>query len=117
MLVNWKNQLCPHCDPYPDDDSHFGEKLEMLLSPITILLNPIERIFKLIPNLHTNISKIIFEGLANTLVILKIFKEVEAHDTDEDIHNRSLVVVREARKRGIIIKSLKFYGKSMNIFQ
>jgi len=51
------------------------------------------------------------------LLAVKILVEVEAKDSDESLHNRALVVIREARERGIQIKAIKnIFGQSTNHF-
>lgn len=111
-----RKKLCLHCDPYPNNSIHISEKLEMLLFPITALFNLLERLLQRFPRFHIAFNKAIVGGFLKTLIALKILREVDAQDSDEKLYNRSLVVVREARKRGIMIKSFKFFGKTTNLF-
>ncbi len=115
MRTKLKN-FCLHCDPYPNSTNHIAEKLELLAFPITTLFSPIEWLLQKFPRFHLALNKVILGGLFKTLLAFKILQEVEAQDSDEDLCNRSLVVVREARKRGIAIKSLKFLGRGTNHF-
>ena len=115
MFTQYK-KLCLHCDPYPNNSTHISEKLEILLSPVTVLFSPLERMLQKFPKFHATMNKILLGGFFKTLLTLKILKEVEAQDADEGLYNRTLVVVREAWKRGIKIKSLKFFGKATNHF-
>ncbi len=112
-----KKNLCLHCDPYPNRASHLSEKFENLLFPIiTICFAPFERLLHKFPRFNIAMNKAIFGSFFRILLLFKILREVEAHDSDEELCNRSLVVVREAKKRGIRIKALKFFGMSTNHF-
>lgn len=108
--------LCPHCDPYPEVANHYSEKLENLISALADFLNPFERVIQKFPQLQLAVNKAVLGGLFKILLALKLLREVEARDSDEGLFNRSLVVVREARKRGILIKAIKCLGKDTNYF-
>ena len=108
--------LCLHCDPYPNDDRHISEKIECLLLSITTLARPFEHLLKRFPRLYLSINKAIFGVFFKSLFAFKILREVDVQDSNEKLYNRSLVVVREARNRGIKIKSLIFFGKTTNHF-
>lgn len=45
------------------------------------------------------------------MLFLNLIKEIDVSDANELIYNRSLLVVQEARRRGIEIKSLATFGK------
>ncbi len=107
---------CLHCDPYSNNNGHIFEKLEILLSPIALLFKPFELLLQKFPRFHHATNKIILGGFFRILLAFRILQEVEAKDSDEKLYNRSLVIVREARKKGITIKALKFFGKSTNHF-
>lgn len=109
--------FCPHCDPYPSDSTHTFEKLERLLEPLTIFFIPLERLFVRFPRLHRTLKKHMVGAVFKILLAVKILVEVEAEDSDESLHNRALVVIREARERGIQIKAIKnIFGQSTNHF-
>lgn len=103
--------LCPHCDPYITDSAHIPERLGSMFSSLASFLIPIELINK-IPQLPQNVNRAITYSLIHTLLTLRILQEVEVNDSDEDIRNRSLVIIREAQQRGISIKVLKVLGRS-----
>lgn len=107
---------CFHCDPYSNDSSHRSDKFEQVLISITSCFNPYERLLKKSPRLYLTINRILSNTLFRPLLLFRILKEVEAIDTDEGLYNRSLVVVREARNRGVAIKSLRLFGKPTNHF-
>lgn len=68
---------------------------------------------KLLPSIHRTILYNLFKAL----IFVRVLKEVDISDRDETLPNRTLVVAREAAKRGIPIKSFKFLGKeSTNFF-
>ncbi len=119
MYMQEKNS-CAHCDPYPHTRSRGLQKFELLLFPAITLLTALERhLYKLLqkfPRLHLGLNQAISGGFFKTLLALKIFREVEAQDSDGGLYNRALVIVREARTRGITIKALKFLGKSTSHF-
>ncbi len=69
------------------------------------------------PKLLFGLHKIILYGLFRTLLIARILKEADIADNDETLSNRTLVVAREAAKRGLPVKSFKFLGReSTNFF-
>lgn len=112
-----QEQLCPHCDPLPHGRVHIPEKIESLLSPIgTAFLRLLESLSDRSPGVSERLNRSFFGGSFKLLLALHILEEVEAFDDDAELINRSLVVVREARKRGIRIKSLRFLGSSTDLF-
>lgn len=109
--------LCLHCDPYPNNNAHIFEKIERLLFPIIVFVIPIERLFKRFPRLHYTLKKNVVNAVFKTLLAVRFLVEVDAEDSDESLHNRSLVVIREANKRGIQIKAIKnIFGQGINHF-
>lgn len=111
-----KESLCPHCDPYPAHRAHILEKLEMWFWPLAVLFGALERRLRQRPRLHTGVNELALGGLVRVLLTLGLLKETPAHDADESLHNRSLVVVRAARRRGLEIKALKFLGRATNYY-
>jgi len=111
-------KICRHCDPIASHPWHFRERAGSFLFPIKRILTPIGQILenkfsKSIFGLH----KIILYNLFKTLLIVRVLKEVGIAGDDETVSNRTLVVVREAAKRGIVVKSFKFLGEgSTNFF-
>src|SRR3989344_6181038 len=111
-------KICRHCDPIASHPWHFRERAGSFLFPIKRILTPIGQILenkfsKSIFGLH----KIILYNLFKTLLIGRVLKEVGIAGDDETVSNRTLVVVREAAKRGIVVKSFKFLGEgSTNFF-
>lgn len=109
--------LCLHCDPYPNDSAHTPEKVTQFLLPLTIPFIPLEHFFERFPQLHRALKKNLVRAVFEILLAIRFLIEVEAEDSDEELHNRSLVVIREARQRGIPIKVIKnIFGKSTNHF-
>lgn len=88
----------------------------MLLFPITTLFSPLEKLLQRFPRFRLVLNKALMGGIFKTLLMLKILQEVAIPDSGERLHNRTLVVVREARKREITIKALKFLGQGTNHF-
>lgn len=61
-------------------------------------------------------NTLLFGSFFKILLALRVLHEVEALDADPTLSNRTLVVVREARTRGITIKSIRFLGQHTNFF-
>ncbi|MEK7101696.1 MAG: hypothetical protein AAB882_00890 [Patescibacteria group bacterium] len=103
--------LCPHCDPYPNKASHLHEKIENVLFPLVhFFINPFEATIKNFPRFNEALKNFVGNGVLKTLLICGVLKEVGVEDSDDGLYNRSLVVAREARHRGIEIKAIKFLG-------
>lgn len=68
------------------------------------------------PKLLTGIHRIFLYNLFKMFLAARILKEVDISDEDETLPNRTLVVAREAAKRGIPIKSFKLLGKESTKF-
>src|SRR3990167_9511234 len=111
-----KESLCPHCDPYPAHRAHILEKLEMWFWPLAALFGALERRLRQRPRLYGGINKLALTGLFRCLLAFDLLKETPADDADESLFNRSLVVVRAARRRGLEIKALKFLGRATNYY-
>ncbi|MFH1712050.1 MAG: hypothetical protein ABH846_02320 [Patescibacteria group bacterium] len=109
-------QLCLHCDPYPNDSRHLSEKMDLFFSPILFLLSPIEYLLQKFPRLSRLANATIAGGLFQILLAVKLLRETETLDDDEGVYNRTLVIVREARKRGVKIKTYKLLGNHTNYF-
>lgn len=103
--------LCPHCDPYITDSAHIPEKIGGAFSALISFLIPVGFVDKS-SRVPQSVNKAILYSLIRTLLILRIVQEIEINDLDESIRNRSLVVIREAHKRGVSIKALRVLGRS-----
>ncbi|MBI2612913.1 hypothetical protein HYW59_03855 [Candidatus Kaiserbacteria bacterium] len=100
---------CAHCDPYVRDGRHIIEKIDMLLAPAAEAVSA----FELYLRRFLRIKNSLF---LKVLLRLGILQEIEAEDDNEALYNRSLVVVREARKRGIAIKAIMFGRRGTNVY-
>jgi len=93
---------CAHCDPYKTK-AHFRF--------ISAFREP-----RWLVKIGSSRAYLSFLG-AFSPVFLKsmiwsgVFRETDALDDDAQLHNRSLVVVRAAKERGITIKAIKLFGK------
>ncbi|MBI4088936.1 hypothetical protein HY415_02465 [Candidatus Kaiserbacteria bacterium] len=110
--------LCPHCDPYPNKPNHIPERLKrVFLSPIFAFIDLLENSAARFPRFRKALNNFIGDSIFGTLLTLGILREAEADDFDDGLYNRSLVVAREARRRGIKVKAIKFFGvKGTNNF-
>ena len=82
------------------------------------LFEPAERLLEnKFPKLLKGIHRVILYNLFKALLAVRILREVDILDKDETISNRTLVIAREAARRGVTVKSFKFFGKeSTNFF-
>jgi len=107
-----EDNTCTHCNPHISNPSHIFERVVNTLFPLATLFRPIERLLHVSPRLHRATNKAITRGFVRTLLMFRIFKEIDVKDSDEDIHSRSLIIVKEAKGRNIPIKALKLFGKT-----
>ena len=86
--------------------------------PLKRILTPAKQMMENnFPKLLFRLHKIILYNLFRALLIVRILKEADIADNDETLSNRTLVVAREAAKRGIVVKAFKFLGReSTNFF-
>lgn len=111
-------KICPHCEPVAGHPYRFSEIIGNLFFPLKRFLRPAGRLLESkFPELLPRIHRIILYFLFKMLLAVHALKEVDISDKDETITNRTLVVAREAVKKGISVKALKFLGKeSTNFF-
>ena len=110
-------KICRHCDPIASHPWHFSERAGSFLFPLKRILMPAKQMTEnKFPKLLFRLHKIILYGLFRTLLTARILKEADIADNDETVSNRTLVVAREAAKRGIVVKSFKFLGKETTNF-
>jgi len=103
--------LCPHCDPYPNKSNHMPERLKrVFLSPIFAFIGLLENSAAHFPRFRKTLNNFIGNNLFKGLLAVGILREVEVDDLDGGLYNRSLVVAREARRREIKVKAIKFLG-------
>ena len=111
-------KICRHCDPIVSHSWHFSERVGSFLFPLTRFLTPARQMLEnKFPKLLFGLYKIILYNLFRALLTIRILKETNIADDDETLSNRTLVVAREAAKRGFPVKSFKFLGGgSTNFF-
>ena len=111
-------KICKHCEPVAGHPWHFSERAGSFLFPAKRIFLPAKRLLeskfpKLLPRIH----RVILYNLFKALLAVRILKEVDISGGDETLPSRTLVVAREAARRGIPVKALKFLGKeSTNFF-
>ena len=71
---------------------------------------------KQIPQTPARIHRVVLYNLFKALLAVRILKEVDISGGDKTLPNRTLVVVREAARRGVPVQSLKFLGKESTNF-
>jgi len=110
-------KICRHCDPIISHPWHFSDRAGSFLFPLKRFLTPNrQRLENKFPKLITTLHKIVLYNLFKILLVVRILKEVGIKNDDETLSNRTLVVAREAAKRGIVVKSFKFLGKETTNF-
>lgn len=102
-------RYCEHCDPYVADSRHIVEKIDMFLAPLTEMFSALEAYLRRLLRIPDTV-------FLKVLLRLGVLREVESRDDDASLYNRSLVVVREARKRGIAISTITFRGKGIDVY-
>jgi len=103
---------CPHCDPYKVRASHIPNRIMNMLS-LPWLMFPSVTHTRIAPSfLYTFANRFFNKAFVRGLLTVRVLQEVNASDDDEGLYNRSLVVVREARKQGVHIKAIKLLGKT-----
>jgi len=111
-----KSNYCIHCDPYPQKSSHLLDRaaliVDSIVGPLNKLGDRVSRSFKSYPDL----SKSVISTLFKILFKFKILQELEIEGHEESIYNRTLVVYREAKKRNVIIRAVKVFGRVSNLF-
>lgn len=108
---------CPHCDPSVTDRNHIPEKIGIyVVTPVMSVLSPLHRTVSRFPTLKRMTEKAFFVPAFRFALLLKLLKETEIEDTDSTIYNRTLVVVREAKKRGIRIRVVRLFGHATHHF-
>jgi len=104
-------KICRHCDPIISHPWHFSERAGNFLFPLKRFLTPArQRLENKFPKLISSLHRIILYNLFRAFLIVRILKEADIADNDETVSNRTLVVAREAAKRGFPVKSFKFLG-------
>ncbi len=93
---------CTDCDPLRRDARHFEERFAIASDRAFSFLNPVTR---LAGRLFKGLGEKSEGALFYCMVALKMFREKEiTSDLEPHIFNRTLVFVREARKRNIPIQ-------------
>src|SRR3989344_8932368 len=110
-------KICRHCEPIASHPYHFSEKVGNFFFPLKYFFELAERLLKnRFPKFLPGIYKIILYNLFRALLAVRVLKEADIADNDETVSNRTLVVAREAVKRGIVVKSFKFLSKETTKF-
>lgn len=108
---------CAHCYPY-DSHSRFKARIEKLLFPISRLFDEFDFILRTkFPRFCPFLNKTLLKGFLKIICDSGILKEVDILDNDEQLHNRTLVIARAARERGIATRAFKLFDRrGTNLF-
>ncbi len=110
-MIFIKRKTCAYCDPY-NDKNHIKERIEIILFPLNYIFAKIELFLKTkFPHFYYFLNSVFSKAFFNFVIYSGVLKEIDALDNDEQLHNRSLVIVRAARERGVSVKALKLFGK------
>jgi cyanophycin synthetase len=102
---------CPYCEPYPGEEGHHAERIGIALAhAVGPLVGAAASLERLVPQ-NERLARVIAESLIRFAVWSGALTAVEASDTDPALPNRSMVVVRAARARGIPVRSLRAFGR------
>lgn len=109
---------CVHCDPYVSSPAHISERIDGLFFPVAHFYILVEHFIKRrFPDAFTKLNRSIVNSSLKFFFAVQIFQEADILDEDESLHNRTLLIIQEAQKRGIHIKSVKLFGKkNINYF-
>lgn len=105
------NKYCAHCWP-SKRRYHLGLKIDYQTKKITAPLAWAFQQSNFIGKCQNYLWKVILESLG----LFKVFRFLDEPE-EEKLHNRSLVFFKEAKKRGLNIKAVKFLGTYINEFQ
>ncbi len=111
-----RNKNCPYCYPYKNRFWHWPEKTENLFFYLQQAFSPLNRLFRRSSKNNSLLKRIIFYNLFKTFLWLGVFKEDEPQKDNIQNHNRVLVIAKEAKKRNVPIKRIKFLGRYTNFF-
>ena len=111
-------KICRHCEPIASHPWHLRERAGSFLFPLRRILLPAKQALEnKFPKLLSVIHRIILYNLFRALLAVRILKEADISDNDETLSSRTLVVIRDAARRGLPVKSFKFLGReSTNFF-
>lgn len=112
------DKFCPYCDPYPVSPVHLHEKIDNALFPLKSIVSYLDELFKNRFLAYARLKSSLFVFLLKVLVLTGLMREVDIdQQMEKDILNRSLVVIKEARRRGVVVRALRFFGgKNINFF-
>jgi len=109
-------KFCPHCYPILNHRLHLAERFDNFLSPCHSFFEFLARPLKKNYRLFAYLNRKFFYGLFKMFLKLRLFKEVEIVEKGKNIHSRTLVIIKEAKKRNLIIRKIEFLGKTTNFF-
>ncbi len=111
-----KNKYCKYCWP-TKRKSHFFNHFEYYINRIIApILTPLRYLFFKNAKNKRFFYDYIWNALVNCLSLVKIMDLTDNPD-ETKLYNRSLIFFREAKKRGLNIKTIKFLGKYINDFK
>lgn len=104
---------CRDCDPYQCDARHFSDRISNGVDAFfDVLFHPLKKVGTL-KKIENGFSSFFLHVLA----FLHVFKEEKiTADLEGQLYNRTLVIVREARERGIDMKVFTCRGRCTKFF-
>lgn len=99
---------CPHCEPYPGVAGHLLERTGIVLESVAA---PLVDLVRFLERLLPRDSGVLTSALIRFGVWAGVLVPIVAEDHDSTLPNRTMVVVREARARGITVHVLKVFGR------
>lgn len=103
---------CPYCDPYPVDQRHLYERVANYVDLyLGVLPRGLLGLVAKSPRLEAGLRQRVFVGLIRLLRLVRLARFVEVTpEVEKHIYNRSLVIIKEARRRGYEVLSLKIFS-------
>jgi D-alanine-D-alanine ligase-like ATP-grasp enzyme len=110
------NKYCKYCWP-TKRKSHFSYHFEYYINKlIAPILAPLKYSFLKNTKNKRSFHNYLWGLLVSCLSLIKIISLTDNPD-ETKLHNRSLIFFKEAEKRGLNIKAIKFLGKYVNDFK
>ncbi|MDP2630754.1 MAG: ATP-grasp domain-containing protein [Candidatus Uhrbacteria bacterium] len=104
---------CRDCDPYPCDAWHFSDRISNYIDSVfDALFHPLKN-FGALKALENRCSPFFLQ----LCIFLHLFKEeIITPDLERQIYSRTLVIFREAREQGMVMRVFTCFGRGTKFF-
>jgi len=104
--------VCFHCDPFIASPNHLPEKVGEFLFGLSLIFKPIDKLVQRFPS----ISPFLIQSLIKVFLRIRLMSEIPVAYDDQNLHNRSIIIAREFKKRNIPVKSIRFLNLATNFY-